>query len=122
MAAEQTGRVLIVEDELLVAMMMECHFQDLGYEVIGPALRLDHGLELARSADLDFAVLDVNLGATLSFPIADALARRDIPFCFATAHGRLCPDHRHAGVPMLDKPFMLDDLEDAMRSATRIAA
>lgn len=111
------ARVLVVEDEILVAMLMEDYLRDLGYEVIGPAMRLERGLELARSERLDFAVLDVNLVSEVSFPIADALKARDIPFIFATGAGRQGLTPQHKGAVMLHKPFDLSDLESALGAA-----
>ena len=68
-------RVLVVEDEGLIAMLIESQFEDLGHEVIGTAARLREALDLARTLDLDLAVLDVNLAGELSYPVAECLAR-----------------------------------------------
>jgi len=116
-APVRAARVLVVEDELLVAMLIEDYLRDLGYEVVGPAMRLDRGLELARTEQIDFAMLDINLADRLSFPIADVLAERGIPFIFSTGggRGRLVPRHEHSVT--LHKPFDLSDMERALGAA-----
>ncbi|RYB01369.1 response regulator [Lichenibacterium ramalinae] len=80
-------RVLIVEDEMMVAMLVEDMLVDMGFIVVGPAYRLGDGLRLAKSETLDVAVLDVNLKGARSFPIATVLTERGIPFVFATGYG-----------------------------------
>ncbi|WEK48326.1 MAG: response regulator [Candidatus Andeanibacterium colombiense] len=82
-------RVLIVEDEALLALELELAFADEGAEIVGPALSLSHGVMLAEAApEIDCAVLDVDLGGRDVFPIAHALEQRGIPFIFHTAHAR----------------------------------
>ena len=96
-------RILVVEDEALVAMMLEDMLAELGFEVVGPAMRLDEGLELARLNGLDAAVLDINLAGERSYPIADLLEERGVPHAFVTGYG-------HSGRPgkqdrVLQKPY-----------------
>jgi DNA-binding response OmpR family regulator len=79
-------RILIVEDEALIAMLVEDLLSDMGFQVVGPAMTLDRGLSLARSEQLDAAILDVNLGGVWSYPIADLLVARGIPFLFASGY------------------------------------
>jgi DNA-binding response OmpR family regulator len=82
-------RVLIVEDEALLALELELAFTDNGAEIVGPALSLSHGVMLVESsAEIDCAVLDVDLGGRDVFPIAHALEKRGVPFIFHTAHAR----------------------------------
>ena len=82
-------KVLIVEDEALLALELELAFGDEGAEIVGPALSLSHGVMLVESnPDIDCAVLDVDLGGRDVFPIAHALEQRGIPFIFHTAHAR----------------------------------
>jgi CheY-like chemotaxis protein len=104
-------RVLVVEDEMLVAAMLEGMIADLGHELAGSAARLDQALALARSETFDFAVLDVNLDGEEIYPVAEALAARGIPFAFCTGYGprRLPAPHRSR--PILHKPFQQRDLE-----------
>jgi DNA-binding response OmpR family regulator len=72
-------KVLVVEDEMMVSMLIEDMLTDLGCKVVGPASRLDEAMELARDAELDCAVLDVNLGGQPIFPLADLLREKGAP-------------------------------------------
>src|SRR6185295_15398151 len=80
-------RVLVVEDEMMVSMLIEDMLSDLGCTVVGPASRLDEALELAKADGIDCAVLDVNLGGQPIFPLADLLRQMGRPFAFATGYG-----------------------------------
>ncbi len=102
-------RVLVVEDESLVAMHVEDMLVDLGCEVL-LAMRLEDGLRLAAEADLYVAVLDVNLSEGRSYPIADVLRDRRIPFLFATGYGLKGVEPAYQGTPTLQKPYRNEDL------------
>jgi len=104
-------RILVVEDTLLVAEMIEDALHDLGCDVIGPAPRLQRGLALAGEAGLDGALLDVNLAGERCFPIADALTERGVPFAFLTGYGDAGIPPEYQLVPRLAKPFDLRSLE-----------
>jgi len=108
--AERRLRILVVEDEMLVAMNIEDMLLDLGHEVAGIASRLAPALALAGEASIDAAMLDVNLAGESSFPVADLLAERGIPFVFATGYGPQGIEERHRGRPLLQKPFRASDL------------
>ena len=102
-------RILVVEDEPIVAMCLEDMLQGFGCEVIGPAARLDEGLSLAASETLDGAILDVNLGDARSYPIADFLGSLAVPVLFATGYGRAdYPDR--TGVRLIEKPYHTEQL------------
>jgi CheY-like chemotaxis protein len=103
-------RVLVVEDEMMVSMLIEDMLTDLGCTVVGPAARLDEAIELARGSDLDCAVLDVNLGGQPIFPLADLLRERGKPFAFATGYGDAGIRDVDKGTPVLQKPFREGDL------------
>ncbi|WCS28265.1 response regulator [Methylobacterium sp. NMS14P] len=103
-------RVLLVEDESLVAMLAEDMLLDLGCEV-DVAMRLDKALGLARSEAFDLAVLDVNLGDARSYPVADLLFGRGIPFLFATGYGQRGLEVNYRGIPVLQKPYQAEPLE-----------
>jgi CheY-like chemotaxis protein len=103
-------RVLVVEDEMMVSMLIEDMLTDLGCSVIGPASRLDEAFELAKTSDLDCAVLDVNLGGQPIFPLADLLRERGRPFAFATGYGDAGLRDVDKGTPVLQKPFREGDL------------
>jgi CheY-like chemotaxis protein len=107
---ERRLRILIVEDEMLVAMNIEDMLLDLGHEVAGIASRLAPALSLAGEASIDAAMLDVNLAGENSFPVADLLAARGIPFVFATGYGVQGIEERYRGRPLLQKPFRASDL------------
>jgi CheY-like chemotaxis protein len=108
--AERRLRILVVEDEMLVAMNIEDMLLDLGHEVAGIASRLAPALSLAGEASLDAAMLDVNLAGENSFPVADVLAARGIPFVFATGYGLQGIEERYRDRPLLQKPFRASDL------------
>ena len=103
-------RVLVVEDEMMVSMLIEDMLSDLGCVVIGPASRLDEAIELANSSELDCAVLDVNLGGQPIFPLADLLRAKGAPFAFATGYGDAGLRAEDKGSPLLQKPFREADL------------
>lgn len=113
----RNARVLVVEDEVLVAALLEDRLQALGCNVVGPAMSVGQALELLKSDDIDAAVLDVNLAGEKVFPVADALAAKDIPFIFATAYGASGVTERHSRREILDKPYQERALEHALRAA-----
>jgi CheY-like chemotaxis protein len=108
-------RVLVVEDEMMVSMLIEDMLSDLGCIVVGPAARLDEALELARTSEIDCAVLDVNLGCQPIFPVADLLRERGRPFAFATGYGDAGLRDADKGTPVLQKPFREGDLARVLR-------
>ncbi|WP_293906060.1 response regulator [Phenylobacterium sp.] len=103
-------RVLVVEDEMMVSMLIEDMLSDLGCVVVGPASRLDEAIELAGRAEIDCAVLDVNLGGQPIFPLADLLRAKGAPFAFATGYGDAGLREVDRGSPVLQKPFREGDL------------
>jgi CheY-like chemotaxis protein len=115
-------RVLIVEDETITAMMLEDLVQDLGCEVVGPAGRLSDALKLAAGEKLDAALLDVNLGGEAVYPVADALAPRNVPMVFLTGYGAQVIPPAHAHCPVLGKPFRPQDLARLLAQALQLPA
>ena len=117
MTAGGGRRVLIVEDEGMVAMLVEGMLMDLGYEPVAIVGDLDKAMSIAASADFDLAVIDVNLNGRSSYPVAEILVERNIPFVFATGYGKqgLPPEWRE--VPVLQKPFPARELEDVIDRA-----
>jgi FOG: CheY-like receiver len=103
-------RVLVVEDEMMVSMLIEDMLTDLGCTVIGPAAQLDEAMELAARGGIDCAVLDVNLGGQPIFPLADYLRQQGAPFAFATGYGDAGLREADRGAPVLQKPFRESDL------------
>jgi DNA-binding response OmpR family regulator len=105
-------RILVVEDEFLVAAMVEDALLDLEAVVVGPAATLAEGLRLAARETLDLAILDVNLNGERSDAIADALTARNIPFIRATGYGEAAG--RRYGGTVLDKPYSVERLVAAL--------
>jgi CheY-like chemotaxis protein len=103
-------RVLVVEDEAMVRMMLEDLLGDLGYEIAGAAANLDEARQLAASQAFDIAVLDVNLNGEAIAPVADIVAQRGIPMVFATGYGQRGVPEAHRHWPTLDKPYQESDL------------
>jgi CheY-like chemotaxis protein len=99
--------MLIVEDEAMVAMLVEDMLSDLGCEVVDIVASVEQGLLLLATAGggIEAAILDVNLGGEKVFPIADALVKLGIPFVFATGYGRAGIEPRFSDRPVLAKPF-----------------
>ncbi len=109
-------RILVVEDEMLIALLFEDILADYACSVVGPALKIDPALELARTAEIDAAILDVNLGGQSSFPVADILRRRGVPLIFSSGYGSLGLPSEWQGHPVLPKPFVADDVADVLAS------
>jgi CheY-like chemotaxis protein len=108
-------RVLIVEDEPLIAMMLEDFLDALGHVAAGTADSGPEALALIEAGGVDCAILDVNLrGGEKSWAVADALATAAIPFVFATGGSRDAIVERHRNQPRLMKPFTMESLEQAL--------
>ncbi len=110
-------RVLVVEDEAIIAMLVEAYLEGLGCEVVGTATRLEEAIEKAQALAVDIAVLDVNLAGRVSYPVAQILQGRKIPFVFATGYGVAALPEDLRGAPVLAKPFRQDELARALRHA-----
>ncbi|HEX5378869.1 MAG TPA: response regulator [Phenylobacterium sp.] len=112
-------RLLLVEDEAMVAMMLEAMLTDLGCVVVDVAGTVSRGLSLVETAhgDLDAAVLDVNLGGEKVYPVAERLAADGVPFVFSTGYGvgGIAPGFDR--IPALAKPFGAKALENALLAA-----
>jgi len=118
-AEAQAGsrRVLVVEDELMIRMLLEDMLAELGYTIAVTAAHLDEALRAAQTADFDIAVLDVNLNGMPISPVADALVVRGMPFVFATGYGKAGLPDLYRDRPTLKKPFQLDKLKEALQHA-----
>jgi CheY-like chemotaxis protein len=113
----QRRRVLVIEDEVIVGMLLEDMLGELGCEVVAVATHLEEALRLAGTLDVDLAILDINLGGKQSFPVADVLKTRGVPFMFATGYGTQILKPPYSGTPTLQKPFQLDDLQRMLSQA-----
>ncbi|MGK6317757.1 response regulator [Neorhizobium sp. DT-125] len=113
-------RVLIVEDEGLVALMIEDMLQGIGCEVVASVSRLSEGRTIATTVQVDLAVLDVNLAGQPSFPIAEILHKRQIPFIFSTGYGTDGLPREFGSHPTIGKPFSSSDLKQAIAGAMKL--
>ena len=117
MTAELEGvKVLVVEDEFLVATLIEEMLQSAGCVVSGPIPRVAEALTAVDRETYDAAVLDVNLGSERIDPVADVLSGRNIPFMFVTGYNTGALPGDHAQRPRLCKPFKMAELLDALRT------
>ena len=108
-------RVLVVEDESIVRMLIEDMLGDMGCDVVGVAWTLNDAMEKAKSLEFDVAILDVNLNNSDTGPVAQIVRARGIPFVFATGYGPAgIPKPFHDDVPILGKPFQQSDLESIL--------
>jgi DNA-binding response OmpR family regulator len=110
-------RVLVVEDEMMIAMMVEDMLAEMGHAVIGVASNLRSALALAAAEQFDVAILDINLAGERSFPVAHLLKARGVPFLFATGYGELGLEDPFRDVVTLKKPFDIEDLAGAVERA-----
>jgi CheY-like chemotaxis protein len=104
-------RILVVEDEMVIAMMIEEALQDLGCVVVGPVAKLDAALRLARDEALDAAILDVTIRGGQVFPVAEHLLARGIPFVLASGYGDWALPETLQNQLRLTKPFTPQDIE-----------
>lgn len=121
MSALKDRRVLVVEDESLVAMLLETMLEDLGAVVVGPASTVEEGLRLVEEGQMDAALLDVNVAGTQVFPVAEALEARGIPLVFSTGYGEGGLPENWRGRPTVQKPFTEAVIRDALMKALGVA-
>lgn len=114
-------RVLVVEDEMMLAMLMEDTLADFGCDVVGPIARVAAGVRLAITEPLDGAILDINVAGTEVFPVADVLAKRNIPFVFVSGYNSNDLPPQWKGRPTLHKPFRPEDLAQSMGAFSKNA-
>jgi len=114
-------RVLVVEDESLVAMLLETILEDMGCAIVGPAATVEDGAALAGQDGLDAALLDVNVAGRQIFPVAEALKARGVPFVFSTGYGEGGLPEEWRGAPTIQKPFTEAAVRDALMKAMGIA-
>ena len=116
--ALRSRRVLVVEDEAMIALLIEDMLADLGRAAAGPAHGLAEGLEIARGpAGVDAALLDVNLNGESVFALADELRAQGVPMIFSTGYGDLALREIDKGAPVIHKPFRAHELAQALEEA-----
>jgi CheY-like chemotaxis protein len=112
-------RVLVVEDESLIAMLIEDALADLGCTLVAVASSLKDALDKAAALDFDIAILDVNLNGSPVFPVAELLAAKGVPFIFSTGYGAAGVPEEFASAPVLSKPFEHGHVGRALATARR---
>jgi CheY-like chemotaxis protein len=112
-------RILVVEDEMMIRMLLEGMLDDLGHTVAGEAGAIDEAIALAKKADFDVALLDVNLNGRSITPVVEILIARGLPFVFASGYGEHGVPEPYRGSPTLQKPFQAEALADAIAVASR---
>jgi PAS domain S-box-containing protein len=117
----QKVRVLLVEDEVLVGIMMQDLLRELGCTVVGPFAGATEANAALCEGGVDIAVLDINLGRELVYPLADILADRKVPFFFVTGYAAETVDRRFAAVPVLEKPVDRDRLKEELARSSKLA-
>ncbi len=117
-AAFKGCRILVVEDEAIVAMMLEEMLSDLGCVVVGPAMTVREALAIVEAQSLDLAILDVNVSREPVYPVAELLHTRNVPVIFSTGYGAEEQRSRYSqfrNSTILPKPYDSDDLERVLR-------
>lgn len=117
MTTPEARRILIVEDEFLIAMHLEDMLSEMGHRVIASIEEVDYAMQFAGQADVDFAILDINLKGQKSFPVAEILRRRAIPFVFASGYGSAGLPNEFQNERTLQKPYKTLELKQAMEEA-----
>src|SRR5665811_966120 len=113
-ATKASPRVLVVEDDYLIRMLLEDMLADLGYSIAAAVGTIAEASELAATGEFDVAVLDVNLDGQEIYPVAEILAKRGLPFIFVTGYGERSLTEPYHDRPALQKPFQIDQLKAAL--------
>ena len=110
-------RVLLVEDEAMVAMLLEDLLADMGCVVVAAVSRIEEALAASQTLDFELAILDVNLDGRETYPVADAVAARNLPSVFVTGYGRSGLREAYRHLPVLTKPFREAELRRIVAQA-----
>ena len=114
-------RVLVVEDEMLIALQLEDMLADAGCIVVGPFARVADALAVAKAEIVDLALLDVNIAGEKSFPVAHVLEKRGVPFLFVTGYGQAALPHDRPDWEAVGKPFFPDQVAERLAQKVRTA-
>ena len=114
-------RVLVVEDELMIRLLLQDMLDDLGHTLAGEAGRIEDALTLAKQGEFDVAILDVNLNGQPISPVVEILVERGVPFVFATGYGQRGVPEAYRKTPTLQKPFQADALAQAIEAVATAA-
>jgi CheY-like chemotaxis protein len=112
-------RLLVVEDELMISMLVEDMLAELGYQVVAVAATIEEASRLASEAEVDGALLDVNLNGKKVDTVAQALLGRNIPFIFTTGYGQQGVPDAFRDRPTLQKPYQIEQLGEALARALK---
>ena len=110
-------RILVVEDEYLIAMSLADALESAGSVVVGPASSVEQAIQKIESESIDAAVVDVNLGGVLAYGVADMLIARKIPFVFTSGYEDIALRNRYAQVKNCPKPYLFQAMEEALIEA-----
>jgi DNA-binding NtrC family response regulator len=108
------ARILIVEDESLIAMMLEEWVVELGHVAVGPASSVSQAMALLDDSGCDAAIIDYNLKGETADPISESLKARNVPFAFASGDHVMERDERFKAYPMLSKPYVFESLDGVL--------
>jgi CheY-like chemotaxis protein len=111
--------VFLVDDEPMIRLMVADMLEELGYSVVAEAGGIDEAIDLAKAADFDLAILDVNLNGKVIFPVAEIIEARNIPIIFATGYGADGLPAGYRARPTLQKPFQLEALGVSINSVLK---
>jgi DNA-binding response OmpR family regulator len=109
-------RVLVIEDEVLIGLLVQDMLAELGFRCVGPVATLEQALATIPTVEIDAALLDLNLKGIKAFPVAEALRRRSIPFIFTTGYGRTELPYQWQDIVTLQKPFSAPELRHALEA------
>jgi len=115
-------RILVVEDEPMIRMLLDGMLADLGYTMAAEAGGIDEAVAAAKQGDFDAAILDVNLNGQPITPVVEVLVQRGLPFVFATGYGQRGVPEAYRSTVTLQKPFQLEALEQALKAIAPKAA
>ncbi len=113
-SSKSAPRVLVVEDEYLIRMLLEDMLAELGYVVAAAVDTITEASAFATDGEFDVAILDVNLDGEEIFPVADILAKRGLPFVFVSGYGEQSLLERFRGRPSLQKPFQSEQIKTTL--------
>lgn len=112
-------RCLLVEDESIVRLMVADMLEQLGHDVVAEAANINSALNIAKTAEFDIAILDINIAGDRIDPVAELIEERGIPFIFASGYGRAGAPEKFRNRPVVQKPFLIESLKDTVEEAVR---
>ncbi len=118
-SASTALRILVVEDDVMISMLVEDMLAELGHQVAGVATSVEDASRLANQGDFDGALLDVNLNGKKVDAVAEALAGRKIPFVFTTGYSQQGVPDEYRDRPTLQKPYQTEQLGEALATAVK---